>query len=173
MTTFLQVPRLIRWPSHILKLATAQKTLLLRRNRKRIDEVLNYEIVNGRLVETEMSLEVQEEAIRKEMKLHFCWSPAAPLEDEKINYFVSLFREIVNPIDPASPHPSQCSDVDENLSYCQLDSAMVETLIASCEGYFLPVELASLRRFVETHSDSGNVMVLVKRRAVIVEQRAQ
>ena len=59
------------------------------------------------------------------------------------------------------------------ISYCQLDSAIVETLIASCEGYFLPVELASLRRFVETHSDSGNVMALVKRRVVIVEQRPQ
>jgi hypothetical protein len=35
------------------------------------------------------------------------------------------------------------------------------------------VELASLRSFVETHSDSGNVMALVKRRAVIVEQRPQ
>ena len=156
-----------------LEVSNGAETLLLRRNRKRIDEALNYEIVNGRLVQTEMSLEVQEEAIRKEMKLHFCWSPAAPLEDEKINYFVSLFREIVNHIDPASAHPSQCSDVDENLSYCQLNSAIVETLIASCEGYFLPVELASLRRFVENHSDSGNVMALVKRRVVIVEQRPQ
>jgi len=65
MTTFLQVPRLIRWASPILKLATGQK-LLLRRNRKRIDEALNYEIVNGRLVQTEESLEVQEEAIRRD-----------------------------------------------------------------------------------------------------------
>jgi hypothetical protein len=94
--------------------------LLLRRNRKRIDEALNYEIVNGRLVQTEESLEVQEEAIRKEMKLHFCWSPAEPLADEKINYFVSLFREIVNHIDPASAHASQRSDVDENISSTRL-----------------------------------------------------
>ena len=68
-----------------LEVSNGAETLLLRRSRKRIDEALNYEIVNGRLVQTEMSLEVQEEAI-KEMKLHFCWSPAEPLADEKINY---------------------------------------------------------------------------------------
>jgi hypothetical protein len=156
-----------------LEVSNGAETLLLRRSRKCIEEPLNYEIVNGRLVQTEMSLEVQEEAIRKEMKLHFCWSPAAPLPDEKINHFVSLFREIVNHIDPASARASQRSDVDENISYCQPDSAVIETLIASCDGYFLPMELASLRKFVETHSDGGNVMALVKRRAVIVEQRPQ
>lgn len=83
------------------------------------------------------------------------------------------YLEVSNGAETLLLQPSQCSDVDENLSHCQLDSAIVETLIASCEGYFLPVELASLRRFVETHSDSGNVMALVKRRAVVVEQRPQ
>ena len=77
-----------------LEVSNGAETLLLRRNRKRIDEALNYEIVNGRLVQTEMSLEVQEEAIRKEMKLHFCWAHAAPLEDEKINYFVSCLGRL-------------------------------------------------------------------------------
>ena len=120
-----------------LEVSNGAETLLLRRNRKRIDEALNYEILNGRLVQTEESLEVQEEAIRKEMKLHFCWSPAEPLADEKINYFVSLFRENVNHIDPASAHASQRSDVDENISYCtELNSAIVETLIAELRRFF-------------------------------------
>ena len=78
MTIFLQVPRLIRWTSHMLKLATAQKHCCCAEAARASTKPLNYEIVNGRLVQTEVSLEIQEEAIRKEMKLHFSWSPAGP-----------------------------------------------------------------------------------------------
>jgi len=156
-----------------LEVSNSAETLLLRRSRKSIHAPLDYEIVKGALVENGASLEIQEQAIRKEMKLHFRWSPAAPLSDEQINRFISLFRQIVSRIDPADARDGLRSDRDEDVSYCQLDAASIENLIASCGTYFPPAELASLRRFIETHNAADDVMALVKRRAVAVQQAAQ
>src|SRR5581483_5133456 len=54
-----------------LEVSNGAETLLLRRSRKSIEAPLDYEIVKGELVENGASLEIQEQAIRKEMKLHF------------------------------------------------------------------------------------------------------
>ena len=156
-----------------LEVSNGAETLLLRRSRKSIAAPLDYEIVNCGLVENGASLEIQEQAIRKEMKLHFRWSPAVPLSDEQISRFVSLFRQIVSRIDPAAAQDGLRSDRDEDVSYCRLDVASIENLIASCGTHFPPAELASLRRFIETHSDADDVMALVKRRALAVQPVAQ
>ena len=156
-----------------LEVSNGAETLLLRRSRKSIDVPLDYEIIKGALVENGASLEIQEQAIRKEMKLHFRWSPAAPLSDEQISRFVSLFRQIVSGIDPADAQDGLRSDRDEDVSYYRLDAASIENLIESCSSCFPPAELASLRRFIETHSAADDVMALLKRRAVAVHQAAQ
>jgi len=155
-----------------LEVSNGSETLLLRRSRSTIEEPFRYEIVDGRLVQTGLSVEIQEEAIRKEMKLHFCWAPAAPLGDEKITRFVELFRDVVREIDPRAIYASGYSDADDNVAYCRLDAAVIDALLDKCSRHFLPVELVSLRRFVESHRDIDDVMALVKRRAVSIEQAA-
>ena len=156
-----------------VEVSNGNDTLLLRRSRSSIEESFRYEIVDGRLVQSAVSLDVQEDAIRKEMKLHFSWAPSAPLMDDKIAHFVGLFREVVSEIDPDRARESGYSYTDDNAIYCELDAATIETLMAKCSRYFLPIELESIRRFVETHRQGDDVMALVKRRAVTIEQRAQ
>ncbi len=155
-----------------IEVSNGTETLLLRRSRSTIEEPFHYEIVNGRLVQTGVSLEVQEEAIRKEMKLHFCWAPGAPLADAKIARFVALFREVVREIDPDAVCESGYSDADDNVVYCRLHVAVIEALLDQCSRHFHPAELVSLRRFIESHRDSDDVMALVKRRAVSIERVA-
>jgi len=152
-----------------LEISNGTETLLLRRSRKSIDAPLDYEIVKGELVESGASLDIQEQAIRKEMKLHFRWSPAAPLTDEKISRFVALFRQVVSRIDPAGLRDGLPCDLDESVSYCRLDGTSVENLIASCSAHFPPADADSLRRFIESHNDADDVMALIKRRAVAVQ----
>src|SRR6266545_1853927 len=128
------------------------------------DRAPSYQIASG---------EIHEKEIRKEMQLHFSWAPAAPLEDVKISLFVTLFREIVSELDPKNVRTEEFSYSDDNISYGQLDSSTVDALMTRCAGHFLPVELASIRRFVEIHREAGDVMALIKRRAVSVEQYAE
>jgi hypothetical protein len=156
-----------------IEASNGSETPILRRSRRNIDEPVRYEIVRGRLIESGFGLEIQEKEIRKEMQLHFSWAPAAPLEDVKINLFVTLFREIVSELDPKNVRTEEFSYSDDNISYGQLDSSTVDALMTRCAGHFLPVELASIRRFVETHREAGDVMALIKRRAVSVEHHAE
>ena len=153
-----------------LEVSNGSDTLLLRRSRTSIAEPFHYILVEGRLIESGASLHIQEEAICKEMKRHFSWAPCAPLNDEKIAHFVGLFREVVSTLDPDHARSTEYSCTDGNVSYCELDDATVAALLAKCRGYFEPTELESLRRFIETHRQSDDVMVMVKRRAVTVEK---
>jgi hypothetical protein len=125
-----------------IEASNGSETLVLRRSRGSIEEPVRYEIVKGRLIENGFGLEIQEKEIRKEMQLHFSWAPAAPLEDVKINLFVTLFREIVSELDPRNVRTEEFSYSDANISYGQLESSTVDALITRCAGHFLPVELA-------------------------------
>jgi hypothetical protein len=156
-----------------VEVSNGNDTLLLCRSRASIEDPFRYKVVDGRLIQSGVSLDVQEDAIRKEMKLHFSWAPSAPLRDDKIAHFVGLFREVVRAIDPDRARESAYSYTDDNVTYCELDPATIDTLMTKCSCHFRPIELESLRRFVETHRQGDDVMALVKRRAVMVEQRAQ
>jgi hypothetical protein len=155
-----------------IEASNGNETLLLCRSRRSIEEPVRYEIVKGRLVEKGFGLEIQEKAIRKEMKLHFSWSPAAPLEDERIDLFIALFRDIISELYPEDIPAAEFSIADDNVSYSPLDPSIVDALMARCERYFLPIELTAIGRFVETQSNACGVMALIKRRAVTIEQLA-
>lgn len=156
-----------------LEASNGKEKVLLRRSRRSIDEPVRYEVFDGQLVENRWSLEIQENEIRKEMKLHHRWPSGAPLGEEKIDLFISLFRDVVSRLDPQRVCASEYSDTDENIGYGRLDSAAAAALMAKCSRRFAPSELESLRRFVESHRDSGDVMALVKRRCVTVEPPAR
>ena len=153
-----------------IEVSDGQETLLLRRSRSSIEEPFCYQIIDGRLAQTGLNLEIQADAIRKEMKLHFCWAPAAPMADEQIARFIAIFRQVVNEIDPHNTQAIEYPDSDENVTYCELDSALADKLLAKCGTCFPQEALASLRRFVAAH---GDVLALVKRRTVAVEQQAE
>lgn len=153
-----------------IEASNGHDTLLLRRSRRSIEEPVRYEISKERMVEKSFSLEIQEKEIRKEMKLHFSLAPGAPLEDEKIDLFVGLWREMASELDPQSARAIEYSYSDDNISYCPLDSSIVDALMTRCAEYFLPLELKSIRRFVETHREACDVMALIKRRAVSIEK---
>ncbi len=58
-----------------IEASDGKETVLLRRVRASIHEPLRYEIVPGRLVHRQATLDIQANMLRKEMKLHFLWAP--------------------------------------------------------------------------------------------------
>jgi hypothetical protein len=156
-----------------LEVSNGSDTLLLRRSRTSISEPFHYVIVDGCLIESGANLDIQNEAIAKEMKRHFPWAPSAPLDDEKIARFVDLFREVVSELDPDRARETEYSPLDDNVSYCELDDATVAALLGKCCDHFEPSERELLRRFIETHRRADDVMAVIKRRAVMVEKRSE
>jgi hypothetical protein len=142
----------------------------LRRSRKSIEEPFTYELMKGQVTETGLSLEVQENEIKKEMKYHFNWTPARPLDDDRIDFFIGLFKEVVKSIDPVTVRTSEYSDTDDSVSYGLLDLEVIEALMRKCAAYFLPAEVQAIRRFVESHRGSCDVMTLRMRHQFLIEQ---
>ena len=145
--------------------------VLLRRVRSTIQEPLRYELVPGRLVQRESILDVQENSLRKEMKLHFSWAPAEPLSDQKIDLFVQLYRQVVSGLDARSVCGREFTMVDDHIAYGQLDAPAWSRLLENCQSCFTTDELAALRRFIDCHRDADDVLAVVIRRGMAVEQR--
>ena len=116
--------------------------------RKSIQEPMGYELIRGRLADAGVTVEVQEREIKK-IKKHFSWAPATCPDDEKIDLFVGLVK-FAKALDPQRIQISEYSYTDDSISYGTFDSTVLDALTERCAVYFLPDELASLRRFVDT-----------------------
>jgi hypothetical protein len=83
--------------------------------------------------------------IKKEMKCHFKWH-ADEFEDQKIDLFLQLFRDVVTGVEPESIEVAGFSSEDDNVTFGLLPDNVVQSLIAKCAPYFQPGELDDLRR---------------------------
>jgi hypothetical protein len=145
---------------------------VVRRARKSIQEPMSYQLIRGRLADAGVTVEVQEREIKKEIKNHFSWAPATCPNDEKIDLFVGLIKEVAQTLDPQRIQISEYSFKDDSVSYGTFDRSVLDSLTERCADYFLPDELASLRRFMDSHRDGSDVMTLVLRRRLTVERFA-
>lgn len=155
-----------------LEVTNGQDRYVVRRARKSIQEPMSYELIRGRLADAGVTVEVQEREIKKEIKNHFSWAPATCPDDEKIDLFVGLVKEFAKALDPQRIQISEYSYTNDLISYGTFDSTVLDALTDRCAVYFLPDELDSLRRFVDTHRGGSDVMTLVLRRRLTIEQFA-
>lgn len=154
-----------------IEVTDGKETVLLRRVRATIHEPLRYELVPGRLVHRASTLDIQENSLRKEMKLHFSWAPAQPLSDEKIDLFVKLYRQVVSTLDARAICVREFAVTDDAISYGPLDGPARTALLEKCQCCFAADDLAALRRFIDSHADADDVLAVVVRRAMAIEQR--
>ncbi len=80
---------------------------------------------------------------------------------------------MVKEIDPGSVRVSGYFTTDSNIVYGQLGETEVNALIAKCGAQFEGAEVESIRRFVEAHRDTGDVMSVSMRRHMAIEQPAK
>ena len=146
-----------------VQVTNGKQTMLLRRSRRSIEQALVYEIVDGRLLQAETRVEIQPDAIRKEMQRHCSWPSSMPLTDEQINFFIGLFERVIQSLDPETLCPNEYSDSDDQTSYCELPLPVIDELIEKCDGYYSPNQSTALRQFAEGHRDASDVMALIKR----------
>jgi hypothetical protein len=148
-----------------------KETVLLRRVRVSIHEPLRYELIPGRLVQRESTLDIQENTLRKEMKLHFLWAPAQPFSDEKIDLFVKIYREVVRELDAHTICDRPFAVTDDFISYGPMNAPARDALLEKCQYCFTTDELAALRRFIDSHGEADDVLAIVVRRAMAIEPR--
>lgn len=154
-----------------IEVTNGRDHLLLRQSRKNIAEPLNFEVTRGRLVDQGLTVCIQDSEIRKEMRCHFKWHADA-FKDQKIDLFVRLFRDVVTGIEPDAIEVAGFCSEDDNVTFGLLSADVIESLIAKCALYFQPGELDDLRRFINSHREPCDVLAVVMRRELKVEQCA-
>src|SRR5262245_32637949 len=152
------------------EVTNGQDRYVVRRARKSIQEPMSYDLIRGRLADAGVTVEVQEREIKKEIKNHFSWAPATCPDDEKIDILVRLVKETAKTTDTQCIQISEYSYRDDSISYGTFDRSVLDALAERCADYFLPDELASLRRFMDSHRDGSDVMTLVLRRQLTLER---
>jgi len=153
-----------------IEVTDGKETVLLRRIRSSIAEPLRFELVPGRLVHKESTLDIQEHSLRKEMKLHFSWAPTEPLSDEKIELFLKLYRRVVRGLDARTVCDRAYFVTDDNIAYGPLDAVARSALMERCRKVFSADEVEALRRFIDSHDEIDDVLALVVRRSVTLEE---
>ena len=154
-----------------IEVTTGSDHLLLRQSRNSIAEPLRFELMRGRLVDQGVTVCIQDSEIKKEMRSHFNWDSDA-FEDQKIDLFVQLFRDVVSGIEPEAIEVDGFCSEDDNVTFGLLPAVVIESLMTKCAPYFQPGELDDLRRFIDSHREPCDVLALVMRRQLKVEQSA-
>lgn len=153
-----------------IEVTDGQNRFVIRSSRKNIEEPLNFELIRGRLIVVRTTLEVQENEIRKEMKYHFPWEVSERLDEEKIELFIRIFKELVIGFSSQEIRISGYASPNGSAAYGVLDTPMVEALVKRCLPHFHPLELKGIRRFIDTHNQSDGVMTLLIRHHYRIEE---
>jgi hypothetical protein len=155
-----------------IEVTNGHRSFLLRRSRPSITEPVRFEHIEGRFGDPVVVAEIQEREIRKELKLRSSWPPDHRLNDEKIDLFISLFREAAGDVDVGKLTDVEPSYADDDISYAALEDRIKNSLLQGCSRYFAPAEIEALRQFIDGHSSGSDVMTLLLRRRVRIEARA-
>ena len=154
-----------------IEVTNGRDHLLLRQSRANIAEPLSFEVTRGRLVDQGLTVCIQDSEIKKEMRCHFKWYADA-FDDQKIDLFVQLFRDVVTVIEPETIEVAGFFSKDDNVTFGLLPADVIELLMAKCSSYFQPRELDDIRRFIDSHGEPCDVLALVMRRQLKIEQSA-
>ncbi len=143
---------------------------VVRSFRESIEDPLSFEIVPGRLKSTGVSVQISENEIRKEMKHHFVYEASRGLDEDGIELFIKLFKEVVKDLKPNEIKVSEYTDGSAAVG--ELNTRLLDALRKKCVTHFPPAELDDIRRFCEAQTGSDGVMVLQIKQLYRIEQAA-
>ncbi len=113
---------------------------------------------------------IRENEIRKELKNHFSFGDSKGFNEERIELFIRLFKEVVKEI---SFHgidgyrPEQGGE-----AFPELTEHLLDRLSSKCTPHFTPSELNDIRRFCETETSDDGVLSLQIKHQYRIEQAA-
>lgn len=138
------------------KATNGKESFVIKKFRERIDEPLKYELVPGDYSVKCIRLEIQTEAIVKQLRREF---EAFPLPQNKITAFLKLYQHIAEQIDiqnlervaEESPNPLEI--------YYKMDDLSLAYLLRNCRNIFNKQEYLDIEPFIQRHKDDGVLLL--------------
>ncbi|HEB74615.1 MAG TPA: hypothetical protein ENJ03_05275 [Candidatus Desulfofervidus auxilii] len=129
---------------------------LIKKWRDKIDSPFIYEIIKGRIEIKNIEVQVQAEAIKKQIQRakDFC------ISEEKLNNFIKVIQKEVKKLDPQTL--KVCAEGESpSISYCKLSDDCVKGILKKCQDKFNLQELNFLKNFISQNNFYNDVMTLI------------
>ncbi|MBW1973826.1 MAG: hypothetical protein JRI44_13475 [Deltaproteobacteria bacterium] len=137
---------------------------LIKRWRDKIDSPFIYEIIKGSIEIKNIEVQVQVEAIKKQIRMvkDFC------ISEEKLNNFIKAVQKEVKKLDPQTLEV--CAEgKTPSISYCKLSDDCVEGILKRCQDKFNLQELNFLRNFILQNNYYNDVMTLIVKKNFFIK----
>ena len=148
--------------------SNGQQSFLIRRTKPALDQPAIYQLIPGKLLVSNVSFDIQEEALRKQMAAR---NGSAPLTEEKIQKFIRAFQDEVETIGPEKlAEEVEVAEEGETplLSYGIFKEARWENVLRRCAEDFEKADLNKVRKFIDENSQPDDVLSLLVKRQVSI-----
>jgi hypothetical protein len=148
--------------------SNGQQSFLIRRTKPALDQPAIYQLIPGKLLVSNVSFTIQEEALRKQMAAR---NGFAPLTEEKIQKFIRAFRDEVETIGPEMlAEEVELAEEGETplLSYGIFKDARWESVLRRCAKDFEKADLNKVKKFIDENSQPEDVLSLLVERKVSI-----
>jgi hypothetical protein len=149
-------------PSRVtyMEASNGEERFLIKRVKEGYDRPAFYELIPGQIRVADISLEIQEEELRKEIE----WlNGSFPLPAEKVGKFIEAFREEVRAIPPEKWREEMEMTLPGETSlvtYGSIRASHWENVLHRCENDFKDSELELIEGFIRDHRQPGNILDL-------------
>jgi hypothetical protein len=148
--------------------SNGKERFLIRRAKEGLDRPALYQLIPGKLQVSNVSLKIQEEALRKQMS---ALNGFTPLPQEKIQKFVQAFQEEVESIAPEK-FAEEAETIQEGetslLAYGSFTEAHWENVLQRCQKDFQKVEIVQIKKFISENRQPADVLSLLIKRKVSI-----
>lgn len=149
------------------KATNGRENFVVKRVRERIDQPLEYQLIRGDYSLKCMDLQVQLEAVRKQLEREM----KPPLTQTQIDAFLQLVQHVGKKLDvntlervpEESPYPLEI--------YYKMDDFSLTYLLRNCRNFFKGKAYAEIEEFVHRHKDDDVLLLKAIYRIEILERR--
>lgn len=149
------------------KATNGRENFVVKRVRERIDQPLEYQLIRGDYSLKCMDLQVQLDAVRKQLEREM----KPPLTQTQIDAFLQLVQHVGKKLDvdtlervpEESPYPLEI--------YYKMDDFSLTYLLRNCRNFFKGKAYAEIEEFVHRHKDDDVLLLKAIYRIEILERR--
>jgi hypothetical protein len=145
-----------------------QQRFLVRRTKEGLNRPAFYQLIPGKLKVSNVSLKIQEDALRKQMS---ALNGSVPLPKEKIQKFIQAFQQEVESISPEN-FVEEAETIQEGetplLAYGRLKETHWEKVLQRCQNDFQKDEITRIKQFISENRQPEDVLSLLIRRKVSI-----
>jgi len=154
--------------------SNGQQRFLVRRAKEGLDRPAFYQLIPGKLQVSNVSLKIQEEALRREM---VALNGSFSLSEEKIKKFIRALQEEVESISPEK-FAAEAETIQEGetslLAYGKLKEAHWENVLGRCQNDFQKDEMAQIKQFISENKQPHDALsLLIKRKVSILSPTSE